>query len=124
MKINFEEFEVVKPIPRKQAKQVISVFSNGDFAINSELRKTIKSSKFEVHIKKDCSQILILPNGKEITDVGKNNRIKNYAISEKLEEKKVKFPAYYVGKWDDENECWIGDLVLSNPNKCNKKVTK
>ena len=124
MKIDFEEFDVVKPLSRKQTKQVISVFSNGDFAINSELRKTINSSKFEVRIKKDCSQILILPNGEEITDVGKNNRIKNYAVSERLEAKKVKFPAYYVGKWDDENDCWLGDLVLSNPNKSDKKLIK
>ena len=55
MKINFDEFEVVKPIARKQVKQVISISNNGDFAINSELRKAIKTSKFEVRIKKDCT---------------------------------------------------------------------
>jgi len=124
MKINFDEFEVVKPIARKQVKQVISISSNGDFAINSELRKAVKTSKFEVHIKKDCTQILLFPNGKEITDVGNNNRIKNYAVLEKLSSKKIKLPAYYVGNWDNENECWIGELVLSNPNKTNKKVIK
>ncbi len=124
MKINLDEFEVVRPIARKQVKQVISISNNGDFAINSELRKAIKTSKFEVHIKKDCTKILLFPNGKEITDVGKNNRIKNYAVLEKLSSKKIKVPAYYVGNWDDENECWIGELVLSNPNKTNKKVIK
>lgn len=124
MKINFDEFEVVKPIVRKQVKQVISIFNNGDFAINSELRKGIKTSKFEVRIKKDCTKILLFPNGKEITDVGNNNRIKNYAVLEKLNSKKIKIPAYYVGSWDDENGCWIGELVLSNPNKTSKKVIK
>lgn len=124
MKINFDEFEVVKPIARKQVKQVISISNNGDFAINSELRKAIKTSKFEVRIKKDCTQILLLTNGKEITDVGNNNRIKNYGVLEKLINKKIKLPAYYVGNWDEENECWIGELVLSNPNKTNKKVIK
>lgn len=124
MKINFDEFEVVKPIARKKVKQVISISDNGDFAINSELRKAVKTSKFEVHIKKDCTQILLFPNGKEITDVGNNNRIKNYAVLEKLSKKKIKVPAYYVGSWDEENECWIGELVLSNPNKTNKKVIK
>jgi len=41
-----------------------------------------------------------------------------------LSSKKIKLPAYYVGNWDNENECWIGELVLSNPNKTNKKVIK
>lgn len=75
-------------------------------------------------MKKDCSQILLVPNGKEITDVGNSNRIKNYAVLERLVSKKVKVPAYYVGNWDDENECWLGELVLANPNKKNKKVIK
>lgn len=52
MKIDFEEFDVVKPIARKQVKQVISISRKGDFAINGELRKAIKTSKFEVRIKK------------------------------------------------------------------------
>ena len=124
MKINFDEFEVVKPIARKQVKQVISISGNGDFAINSELRKAVKTSKFEVRMKKDCTQILLLPKGQEITDVGNNNRIKNYAVLEKLSSKKIKMPAYYVGKWDNENECWIGELTVSNPNKTNKRVIK
>lgn len=124
MKINFEEFEVVKQVPRKRTKQVISIFCNGDFAINGELKKILKSTKFEVRIKRDCSQMLLLPNGKELTDIGKNNRVKNYAVLEKLEARKIKLPAYYVGEWDDENECWIGELVLVNPNKTNKKVVK
>lgn len=124
MKINFDEFDVVKPIARRQINQVISISGNGDFAINGELRKAIKTSKFEVRMKKDCSQILLVPNGKEITDVGNSNRIKNYAVLERLVSKKVKVPAYYVGNWDDENECWLGELVLANPNKKNKKVIK
>ncbi len=124
MKINFDEFDVVKPIARRQINQVISISGNGDFTINGELRKAIKTSKFEVRMKKDCSQILLVPNGKEITDVGNSNRIKNYAVLERLVNKKVKVPAYYVGNWDDENECWLGELVLANPNKKNKKVIK
>lgn len=124
MKINFDEFDVVKPIARRQINQVISISGNGDFAINGELRKAIKTSKFEVRMKKDCSQILLVPDGKEITDVGNSNRIKNYAVLERLVSKKVKVPAYYVGNWDDENECWLGELVLANPNKKNKKVIK
>lgn len=124
MKINVEEFEVVKPVTRKQMKPVLSILKNGDFAINSKLRSCLKTSKFEVRLKKDCTQILLIPNGKEMTDVGKNNRIKNYAVFDKLIGKKIKIPAYYVGKWDDENECWLGELVMDNPNKANKKVVK
>ena len=124
MKINFDEFEIVKPITRKQVKQVLRVSGKGDFSINNELRKAIKTSKFEVRIKKDCTQILLVPNGEEIIEVGNNNRIKNYAVLEKLVNKKIRMPAYFFGKWEDENECWIGELVLSNPNRTNKRVVK
>lgn len=115
---------MIKPVTRKKIKQVVTISNKGDFSINNELRKTINTSKFEVRIKKDCSQILLLPDGKEITDVGNRNRMKNYAALEKLMSKKIKIPAYYVGNWSDENGCWIGELVLSNPNRTGKKVVK
>ncbi len=124
VKINFDDFDVIKPVTRKKVKQVVTISNKGDFSINNELRKVIKTSKFEVRIKKDCSQILLLPGGKEITDVGNHNRMKNYAALEKLMSKKIKLPAYYVGNWSDENGCWIGELVLSNPNRTGKKVIK
>ena len=124
VKINFDDFDVIKPVTRKKVKQVVTISNKGDFSINNELRKVIKTSKFEVRIKKDCSQILLLPDGKEITDVGNHNRMKNYAALEKLMSKKIKLPAYYVGNWSDENGCWIGELVLSNPNRTGKKVIK
>lgn len=124
VKINFDDFDVIKPVTRKKIKQVVTISNKGDFSINNELRKTINTSKFEVRIKKDCSQILLLPDGKEITDVGNRNRMKNYAALEKLTSKKIKIPAYYVGNWSDENGCWIGELVLANPNRTRKKVVK
>ena len=52
MKINFEEFEVIEPIRKKQKKQVISIFENGDFAVNDELVKALKTNRFEIHLYK------------------------------------------------------------------------
>lgn len=125
MKINFEEFEVIEPIRKKQKKQVISIFENGDFAVNDELVKALKTNRFEIHLyKKDCSMLLLDPNGKIITDMGKNNRIKNYAITEKLIKKKTKFPVYYIGEWSEENKCWVGELSVTNPNKSGGKIKK
>lgn len=125
MKINFDEFEVIVPVTRKQSKQVVSVFADGSFSVNGELVKVMKTNQFEVYLdKKDYCRMLLVPGGKIITDMGKNNRIKNYAISEKLTQKKVTFPAYYSGRWDDDNKCWIGDLVRSNPNKTRISVKK
>lgn len=123
-KLDLSEFEVVRPAIRKEAKQVISVFDNGDLALNGVLRKVLKTDKVEVHIKKDCSQILLIPDGKILLDITKNNRIKNYRIYEKIKKKKVKFPVYYVGEWDEENNIWMGDLVMNNPNKTNVKMMK
>lgn len=124
VRFNLFEFEIVKPAIRKEAKQVISVFDNGDLALNSVLSKILKTNKIEIRIKKDCSQILLIPDGEILLSMSKNNRIKNYRIYEKLKRKKVKFPVYYVGEWDEENEIWLGELVMTNPNKTVGKVQK
>ena len=123
MTVNYNEFEVLVPVTRKQRKQVISIFENGDFVINAELAKALKTDRFEIRIKPDCSRILLIPDGKILIDMGKNNRTKNYAIIEKLTKQKVKFPIYYVGCLD-ENQNWIGELVTKNPNKHVGKVMK
>lgn len=123
-KFDLTDFEIVKPAIRKEAKQVISVFDNGDLAINGPLSKVLKTNQVEIHIKRDCSQILLVPNGTVLLDITKNNRIKNYRIYEKLKNKKIKFPVYYVGEWNEEDEVWLGDLVMTNPNKTTGKVVK
>ena len=123
MTVNYNEFEVLVPVTRKQSKQVISIFENGDFVINVELAKALKTNRFEIRIKPDCSRILLIPDGKILIDMGKNNRTKNYAIIEKLTKQKVKFPIYYVGCLD-ENQNWIGELVTKNPNKHAGKLMK
>ena len=33
----------------------------------------------------------------------------------------IKFPIYYMGEWDDQNEWWIGNMVSVNPNKPRKR---
>lgn len=125
MKINFEEFEVIRPMSRRQNRQVVSVFADGGFAVNEELVKAMNTNHFEIYLdKKDCSRLLLVPDGKIITDMGKNNRIKNYAIAERLSKKKIKFPVYYIGEWSEENKCWIGELSITNPNKAGGKIKK
>lgn len=123
-KFEMDDFEVVKPATRKAVKQTVSVLENGDLALNSALCKKLNTDKIEIHIKKDCSQIVLVPGGKVLLDIAKNNRIRNYIIYEKLEKKKIKFPVYYVGEWDEEREIWMGNLVMSNPNKTIGKVVK
>ncbi|MDO4470616.1 MAG: hypothetical protein Q4C84_12295 [Bacillota bacterium] len=121
--VNYDEFEILTPITRKRNKQVISIFENGNFAINTELAKELKTTKFEIRIKPDCTQILLMPEGDIAIDVGKSHRVKNYALVEKLSKKKIKFPIYYVG-CADEKQNWVGELVIQNPNKHSGKVTK
>lgn len=123
-KIDMTDFEVVKPAIRKEPKQVVSVFDNGDLAINGPLSKVLKANRVEVYIKKDCSQILLVPGGTILLDITKGNRIKNYRIYEKLKAKKVKFPVYYVGVWDEVEGVWLGDLAMANPNKTTGKIIK
>ena len=102
MKINFEEFEVITPKKRKKAAQIVSVYSNGGLTVNEELVKAVKTSAFEIRLDaKDCGRILLIPGGSVITDMGKTHRMKNYAVMEKLAKKKIKFPVYYVGEWNE-----------------------
>lgn len=121
---DFSDFEIVRPAMRREAKQVISVFENGDLALNGTLCKILNTNQVEIRIKKDCSQILLIPEGEVLLEMTKNNRIKNYSICEKLAKKKIKFPVYYVGEWDEENRFWMGELVMTNPNKTSGKLIK
>ena len=57
-------------------------------------------------------------------DLGKNGRIKNYDIVKRLEKQKKKFPIYYVGSWDEQEEILIGNLTTNNPNKRNVRRKK
>lgn len=123
-RLEFTDFEIVQPAVRKSVKQIISVWENGELALNSALCKKLKTSKVEIHIKKDCSQIILVPGGNVLLDITKNNRIRNHIICEKLEKKRIKFPVYYVGEWDEEKKIWLGDLVMTNPNKNNGKAVK
>lgn len=117
MQVNLSEFEVIKPAIRRKTKQVISVFENGDIAFNEELVKQLEAKSCEIRIKKDCSQLILLPDGEEKLEIGKNSRFKNYEINEKLKRRKVRFPVYYIGEWNEAKEFWLGDLSSSNPNK-------
>lgn len=126
-KVDLAEFEVIKPSIRKKTKQVISIFENGDVAFNEELVRGMNVKTCEMRIKKDCSQLIIIPNGEEKIAIGKNFRFKNYEINEKLKQRRIRFPVYYIGVWDDSKEFWLGDLSTNNPNKritgiVNKKV--
>ena len=124
MQVDLSDFEIVKPSIRKKTKQVISVFENGDIAFNEELVKQLDTNACEIRIKKDCRQLILLPNGTEKLDIGKNSRFKNYEINEKLKRRKIRFPVYYIGEWDDEKEFWLGELSTNNPNRGNSKGGK
>lgn len=122
--INLSDFEVVKPAVRKRTKQVISVFENGDVAINDTLKKQLGVKEIEIRIRKDCRQIVLIPDGTEKIELGKNSRFKNYEIYEKIKERKMKFPVYYVGEWNDNNNLWLGEITTTNPNKTFSKNIK
>lgn len=87
--------------------------------------QVMKTNCFEIHLdRKDCTRILLVPNGRVLTDMGKTYRIENYGIAERLSERKIKFPAYYVGDWDEESGCWIGELSALNPNRTSGRIKK
>lgn len=118
---DFSDFDTIYPSRKKDSKLVVSIFENGNFALNSYLLKHFSNYEAEIKLKRDCSQLALIKNGSSKINLGKNGRIKNYTLSQKIKDKKLSFPVYYVGKWDDKKEVWIGNLETKNPNKSSKK---
>ena len=116
-KYDFSDFIAIASSKKREDKLMVSVFQDGTFASNTSLQKHLSKRNVEIKLKKDCSQLAIIKNGDESIDLGKNGRIKNYDILKKLEEHNKKFPVYYVGAWDEQEEIWIGNFLTNNPNK-------
>ena len=114
---DLSDFDTIFPSTKKETKLVISIFENGTFALNTYLLKYFPKYEAEIKLKKDCSQLALIKNGTTKINLGKNGRIKNYDIAQKISTAKIAFPVYYVGKWDTTNEIWVGNLVTQNPNK-------
>lgn len=117
---NFEDFEDVLPIPRRNSFLVASVLKDDTLCINSHLLSFFPNKIAGIKIKKDASQLILIPNGEPSIQLGKNGRTKNYYLSQKLAQCHKKLPVYYVGEWDDEKNYWVGVLSLTNPNKTKK----
>lgn len=119
----FEDFEDVLPISKKEIFLVASVLPDNTLAISSHLLSFFPKKEAGIKIKKDASQLLLIPDGKPEIYLGKNGRTKNYYISQKLQQCHKKIPSYYVGEWDKKNNFWLGYLSTTNPNS-SKKISK
>ena len=116
-KYDFTEFEIIKSVTRKNTQLVMAIFEDGTVSLNTKLLELFPEHNVEIRIKKDCSQIALFPKGNSCINVGKNGRIKNYDIVERIKKSKIKLPTYYVGEWDDDEIVWIGERVQYNPNR-------
>ena len=95
-KYDFSDFITISNLRKRENNLVISIFQDGTFSLKGNMK----------------------------IDLGKNGRIKNYDIVKRLEKQKKKFPIYYVGSWDEQEEIWIGNLTTNNPNKRNVRRKK
>ena len=123
-KYDFSDFVTISNSKKRENNLVISIFQDGTFSLNSSLLHYLPERKVEIKLKQDCSQLAIIKKGNMKIDLGKNGRIKNYDIVKRLEKQKKKFPIYYVGSWDDQEEIWIGNITTNNPNKKNVRRKK
>lgn len=82
----FEDFEDVLPISKKEIFLVASVLPDNTLAISSHLLSFFPKKEAGIKIKKDASQLLLIPDGKPEIYLGKNGRTKNYYISQKLQQ--------------------------------------
>lgn len=120
----FEDFEVIEPSALKNPKEVLSVMSSGTIAMNPVLLKHFEEFSAEIRLKKDCTEIIMLKYGKVMTNLGKQGRVKNYNLVERLKKANMKFPLYFVGEWDEEKGLWYGKFLPYNPNKGKKEKQK
>lgn len=118
---DFSDFVTVQPSTKRNVKLVVSVLSDGTFALNTPLRSCFSENRAEVKIKNDGSQLVLIADGTVNIDFGKNGRTKNYVILEKMHTLKKKLPVYYVGDWNAEHGVWVGNISSANPNKSKKK---
>lgn len=103
-------------------QEVLTIQSNGTFAVNMQLLSHFEDFAMQVRIRKDGSQIVLLKNSENAIYVGENGRVKNYDIVEKIKRTKSRFPAYYVGDRDNEEKVWVGiyaDKCIARMNALN-----
>lgn len=120
----FADFEVVDPSTTKRPKEVLSVMSSGTVGINTALLKHFENFGAEIRLKKDCSEIIMLKSGQVMTNLGKQGRVKNYNLVERLKQANMKFPIYFVGEWNEEKGIWHGKSLPYNPNKGKREKQK
>lgn len=108
-KYDFSDFETI------YEPQILTVFENGSFVLNSSLLIQFPEKQAEIKLKRDCSQIALLLNGSKKIKLGKNGRSKKYYILNRLKEQNKKFPVYYIGKWNENEKFWMGDITDSKP---------
>lgn len=116
MSINLNDFEIVQPSSRGQRKLVISVLKNGTVNFNQKLMEKFPQREVEIRISSDAKKLLIKDQGDVIIKLPKSGRLKNPNIIQRLEKNKVKFPIYYVIKWEEDLSMWFGELFYNNPN--------
>lgn len=123
-KYDFTNFVQIKASSRKEPEEMLSVWTNGEFAVNSKLLKHFPEYKMSILISEDCSEIVLFLEGKEMINVGKNGRTKNYDLQKRIKTQKKNLPAHYIGKWDEEEKLWYGKYSPYNPNKGEKHLKK
>lgn len=119
----FSGYKVIRESARREQALVVSIMQNGVFALNSKLFALFPDREAHVIMKPDGSQ-LVLSRAKsedEKIHFGKNGSTKNYDIVKTLKELKKRFPVYYVGEWDEEENVWIGEFTTENPNKTRQR---
>ena len=122
-KYDFSGYKVIRESARREQALVVSIMQNGVFALNSKLFALFPDREAHVIMKPDGSQ-LVLSRAKsedEKIHFGKNGSTKNYDIVKTLKELKKRFPVYYVGELDEEENVWIGEFTTENPNKTRQR---
>lgn len=119
VRTNEDEYWIIQDSTRKNTKGVVSIMQNGDFVLNTTMKKCLEGKNIRIMLKKNGKEMKISLDENGEIKIGKNGKIKNYDMVNKIEMLKIKFPVYFVGSWTG-NE-WIGEYSKSNPNATSKK---
>ena len=102
---DFSDFITIKP-----NNMIVNIFENGNFYISRALLKYFPNYEAEIKLKQDCSQLVLLKNGKEKSYLTQSGKSKQQYIVQKLKDAGLTFPVTYNGQWCSNDEIWIGDI--------------
>lgn len=109
--IDFSDFVMIKPQSPREPELKLNVYEIGEIRLNSPLQRALKSRSVEVFLEKDCSRVLLKPDGENVILFTKAGTAKNRDIVKMMKNLNMEFPVIYIVKWNSKYGIWEGRIA-------------